>query len=137
MNQLNREQKPIAIFSVFQKDNTEEQNKAAQKDVLKQLVNLEIPHKRVLGVYTYEDGTKVQEESILVETKDKTLIDLICSQHNQECYLYSNEYRESMLKYPNKTEFIGQLVEVSKAEAEASEAYTYCPKQGRYYVCKK
>lgn len=135
MNSLNREQKPIAIFSVDQKTLTERENTENYHKVLKQLVNLEIPHKRVVGVYTYEDGTKVKENSILVETKDKTLIDLICSQHNQECWLYSNEHRESMLKYQDRSEFIGQLQEVSKDKAESLQAYTYCPKQGRFYAC--
>jgi len=137
MNSLNREQKPIAIFSVDQKHLPKRENDANYSKVLKQLVKLEIPHKRVIGVYTYEDGTKITEQSILVETKDKLFIDLICSQHNQECWLYSNEHRESMLKYPNKTEFIGVLTEVSKDEAESLQAYTYCPKQDRYYATIK
>lgn len=135
MNRLNRAVKPISIFSVDQKELSAEENQANLDKVLKQLVNLEIPHKRVQGVYTYEDGTKVTEGSILVETRDKLLVDVICSQHNQECYLFSNEYRESMLKYPNKTEFIGQLQEITEEHANTLQAYTYCPQQDRYYAC--
>lgn len=131
--------KPIAIFSVFQKGLSEQENETAHNFAINKLKAQNIPFKEVQGVYTYENGKTESEKSILVEVDallQEQIVEALCKMYNQECYLYATPKRDAILKtgVVTVTQELGKLQEVSKSEAEKLQAYTYCPVLGRYYA---
>lgn len=130
----------LFIFSVYQDHLSEAKNETNLDIVSETLRRLSKPFKVVEGVYTHLDGRKVSERSILITGDNEDLVIKLCRDYNQESYLISTEDRESFLSFLDNKEnlvHLGKLTEVSEFTAKNSEAYTYCPKINKYYICKK
>lgn len=118
----------IFIFSVFQKD--EAQNQRDHLDLIKHLNRFNIPHKELLGYYK---GDK--ESSILIEGfNHRDTVEYFCKKYGQECYLESHSDRSTYLVYPQKKEYIGKLVPVSREKASLLDSYSFDPILGQYYI---
>lgn len=123
----------ILIFSVFQKNQTEESNKAAHVQVLQALRDSGIPSMELQGKY---NGTP--ELSILVDGFEyRQTVEKACKAFNQECYLESHNDRATSLVFPDGSrQHIGTLVAASQSEAEASGSYSYNPIIKQHFIVR-
>ena len=121
----------VLIFSVFQKSSSLVSNATSHARVVKGLQAQNIPFVELRGKY---EG--VEELSILVEGfSHRPLVESLCKEFKQECYLESHNDRASFLVFPNgdKTA-VGTLQGVTKEVAEAHGSYSYNPLVGQHYV---
>ena len=112
----------VLIFSVFRKDRSNAMNEAFHANTLKELKALGLPVVELEGKY---NGS--EETSILVQGfENRVIVERLCTEFSQECYLESHNDRASFLVYPNGSKVgIGTLTPVSKEVAEASGSYSY------------
>lgn len=121
----------ILIFSVFQKDLSEEQNKRSHEHALQVLKANLIPHTVLHGQYN-----GVAELSILVPSfKHRETVETICKAFSQESYLESHNDRFTNLVFMDGSRKpIGTLKGVSRAEAMARDSWSYSPLVDQFYV---
>lgn len=122
----------ILIFSVFQKDRSNESNLDNHQCIIQRLSQQGIGYKVLDGVYQGET-----EKSILVVNSPemRQTVESVCKQFNQECYLKSDSQRNTSLVYPNGTEaHIGTLKRVSQAEAQKLNGYSVDTTDGSYWA---
>lgn len=121
----------ILIFSVFQKSRDMQLNAATHSRVLMELHRRNLPVMELYGKY---DGK--EELSILVQGfEHREVVETLCAQFNQECYLESHNDRFTSLVYPDgRRQHIGKLQGVSKEEAERNGSYSYNPRVDAYYI---
>jgi hypothetical protein len=123
--------KPILIFSVFELGNSTHLNISNTDNVCKMLEENSIPYKLLDGVYKGSIET-----SVLVTYKHIKLVESLCKDYKQDCFLYSDEFRSSALIYKNnKIEHIGKLTAIPKNIADKLESYTYDSSEGLYWAC--
>lgn len=129
----NREKIPVIIFSVFRKRETFEYNMDVHATIKNVLLGENISFKELVGLY---EG--VSEMSLLVHAQHEDYVRNLCKQFDQECYLISNENRDTKLVYLNNTPDmdIGTLMNVSKVEALTSPGYTYDMDTNQYWITK-
>lgn len=92
-----------------------------------------ISYKEVEGVY------KGARENSYIASEDYLSVILpILKQFNQECYLFSDQFRETWYVNCNTGEetYLGQLQAVSKQEAEKCDSYTFNPEDNTYWIAK-
>lgn len=124
----------ILIFSVFQKTNTHELNVTNHNKILRALKGYGIPVIELQGKYNGAD-----EMSLLISGfEHRAVVEVLCKDFNQECYLESHNDRDTNLVFPDGSrQNIGKLVPVTKEEAEVNGSYSYDPQVGQYFVTKK
>lgn len=123
----------VLIFSVYQAGESQDINEYNHAELLKRLKGSEVEYKELVGSYK-----GVLENSILVMYTpfNERLVQMLCNQFNQECYLDSGHDRHTELVYPTKRESIGYLKQVSQSIAESLDAYTYDFSNDSYWICE-
>lgn len=123
----------ILIFSVYQTIKSQDENQASHIKTLETLRASGVPCIEIKGRYNGTDET-----SILVNGLEYSfLVKYLCRQFKQECYLESNESRYTSLVFPDGTkQAIGQLVPVSKEDAEKLGNWSYNETVNQYYITK-
>lgn len=123
----------ILIFSVFQNSVSKKQNEINHNEVLKAVQDKGLTAMELQGRY---NGSN--ELSILVSGfEHRALVEHTCKAFNQESYLESHNDRATFLIYKDgRRESIGTLTNVSQSEEEASNAFSYNPISGQYFICK-
>jgi len=142
MNQTNVERdnaKPIIIFSAAQDTKSESENNQGHEYSIEQLKEHGISFKEVQEVYTYDNGQRGKERSLLVELHgkdDEKLVRALCSTFNQECYLYADDTRQGYLMTNDGTlkQTLGTLKAITEKQAETEDNYTYCPHLEQYFI---
>ena len=122
----------ILIFSVFQKDRSNESNLDNHQCIIQRLSQLGIGYKVLDGVYQGET-----EKSILVvdSPEMRQTVESVCKQFNQDCYLKSDSQRNTSLVYQDGTETqIGTLKRVSQDEAQKLDGYSVDPTDGSIWA---
>ena len=117
----------IIIFSVYQAARPEYANKDNHDCVLTLLKQFGISYKTVKGRYNGAD-----EESIIVGAHEYRVVEKLCKQFRQECYLRSDESRASELVYAD-----GSTLEVGFLHESAEvpgDNYTYDEVNGSYWI---
>jgi len=124
----------IIIFSVFQKDVSEDANYMNTIKVESMLKRTNIPFKAVQGVYK---GTK--EESFIIDLKYINAAMELARHYNQESILVIDANSNATLKYMPVTvesdSYLGIFQEVLESTAKTLDAYTYDIETGTYYAC--
>lgn len=95
--------------------------------------NQDLPVLELEGKY---NGT--EERSILVRGfEHRSIVEKLCKEFNQECYLESHNDRSTALVYPDgHRESLGTLIPVSRSEAEAVGSWSYNPEVRQYFITK-
>ena len=101
--------KGFIVFSVFQSNMAEAYNINKTQSVLRDMRLAGVRHKEATGVYK-----GIQEMAIITDSIHECAVINICAQHNQECYLYVDENRNSYLKYPHGETYLGKWHSTSK-----------------------
>lgn len=123
----------ILVFSVFQLGLTHEQNFRTHVRVLSELKSNLIPCGELKGRYNGTDEMSI----MIVGFQHRELVESLVKTFNQESYMESHNDRKSFLVYSTGLkEYIGTLTPVSRAEAEASGAYSYSPPLDQFFVTK-
>jgi hypothetical protein len=120
------------IISVMNKDNSNEQNLIQHEETKVWLSSLNIPYKVVKGVYK---GTS--ELSFLLIANDKTLrvATMLARDYDQECFLYSNEKRDTCLVFQDgKGVNLGTFVRVQSVNG--LESYTVDLESGQVWMIR-
>lgn len=123
----------VLIFSVFQSKLPEIVNKLAHTQLIAVLEKQGYPVMELQGRY---NGSN--ELSILISGfEHRAMVERICQDFNQECYLESHNDRATFLVYPDgRKESIGTLTPVTKQEAEAVGSYSYSPLVDQHFVTR-
>ena len=126
-----RQVKPeILIFSVYQAGRRDDSNQDNHQCIVNRLTQLNIGHKVLDGVYQNQT-----EKSILVSADRIDMVQNLCQQFGQECYLRSDSERNTFLVYPNGTEKrIGTLKRVSKEDALKLDGYSIDNTDGSFWA---
>lgn len=125
--------KPIVIFSVYQKNKTQSENSENHEKVLEFLKRNDLAFDVGIGVYRSEP-----EKSILVVFNELTELELvkrIADSFNQESILVSNEVRKSHLFYLKTRE--KQEIGILKRVENVSNLDAYTVMNGLFYTCVK
>lgn len=123
----------VLIFSVFQAGLPELVNRMAHTQILSLLKRQGYPVLELQGRYNGAD-----ELSILVDGfQHRDLVERMCLEFKQECYLESHNDRATFLVFPNgDKQAIGTLTPVSKQEAEAVGSFSYNPIADQHFVTR-
>jgi hypothetical protein len=125
---------PIAIFSL----NTN--SPILEEEVVK---GLGLPYKALKG--SYKGSTERSYMVVLSSKENQYATDMdklarvkhLAWDYGQECILFSDNQRVSMLIYPNgKTVDVGKFVSASKESALLKDAWTYDFVNDQYYITK-
>lgn len=122
----------IIIFSVESSANDNFTNEINTAKVQELLASLGVSYKMAEGCYVYENGQMESEKAFIVNAKVEPLVRRLCYQYEQECYLLSNQDRETILVYPD-----GSVTNIGKLQpyhAKPSGPCTYV--DGQYWVAK-
>lgn len=132
----------VIIFSVFQKDCSEDLNYINTVKVEDMLKRVNIDFKAVQGMYK---GTK--KESFAIDLKHKNAAIELCYKYNQESYLVvDKDFRAKLVYLPltpytkdslTRTEDLGYFREVSEDFAKKQDGYSYDEETGKYFTCIK
>jgi len=123
----------VLIFSVYQKSDSTQKNIITHCGVFQELKRRGLPVVELSGRYAGD-----YEYSILIQGfENRAMVERMCQEFNQECYLESHNDRASFLVFPDGTrKSIGTLKAVSKEEAEASDSYSYNPTIDQHFMAK-
>jgi len=126
--------KPDAyLFSTCNESRTRSENMTAHEKTVTLLNSIDAPFSVVIGHYQGREELSF----LIVGKKYQNLVETICKNHAQECYLHIHNDNHSELVYGDgKIEKVGKLTNVSKAEAEQLKNYTYVPVTGLYWTTK-
>ena len=122
--------KHVLIFSTYQSNESDDVNSRNHAGLCNILRLHKIPFKVFTGFYK-----GAPEMSIMVGVDQIAMVQGMCSRFNQECYLERFSDNSCQLVYPDGTRAdIGQMRQVSKAQAVKHDAYTFNPRNDSYWV---
>ena len=131
--------KPITIFSVTHTytDNTE--TSRCNTEIKEFMQKLDIDYKLLHGVYTYTNGTKSQETSYLVCSKDfdaHLKVMVLGDKYSQESVLRLDNERSALLDFGEYKEKLGKFVNATESEAKKQKAYTLDPETRLFWIVR-
>lgn len=123
------------IFSVFNETNNYVNNVDNHVRVLDVLKLNSIPYVELTGSY----NGKLERSFLITNVKThRPIVEKLCSEYKQDCYLELDIDRHAELVFPNgDRQSKGYLVSVSETEARSSGNYVYSPVVNQYYITKE
>ena len=119
----------VLIFSVFQPDKPIKVNLANHEKAKEILIKNKISFIPSTGWYE-----KNSELSFIVLAEHRNIVQSLCRDYNQACYLEHHKDRscEAVFEEGRRVK-LGKMTEVSEKKAKESDSYTQTP-DGRYFT---